>query len=107
MSNPSRRQPVPAGASAPSSQAAASATPDTGASGEAANGTSEAGNGDPTTPAPPSDGQIEARALIAFEGYNPNDVVIVAESEVEALQGAGKIDPHPDAVAYAKSLADD
>lgn len=46
----------------------------------------------------------EARALIGFDGYDVDDLVTCSEAEIRALFVAGRVDPHPDAVAYAKQL---
>ena len=49
-------------------------------------------------------GLVEARVLFGCDLGAPNDVVSVAADQVDALVAAGLIDPHPDAVEYAKSL---
>lgn len=46
--------------------------------------------------------RVAARVLIAFEGYEPNDVVELAEDELVAHRDL--VDPTPAAVAYARSL---
>ena len=56
----------------------------------------------------PTDGaQIEARVLLDSSWGSVNDVITVTKEEADAGVAAGEIDIHPDAVAYAKSLAAD
>jgi len=120
MSNP-KRQPVPA--AAPATTQAESATASAAAASDKAQDAAASATGSETQAvgapgaatvasddgaAPVADGeQVEARVLVAFEAYDANDVAIVRAADVERLVGAGKIDPHPDAVAYAKSLIGD
>lgn len=49
-------------------------------------------------------GAVEARILFGCELGAPDDVVSVEADQVDALVASGLIDPHPDAVQYAKSL---
>lgn len=49
---------------------------------------------------------VEARVLVAFDEHDANDIVIASAAEIERLKLAGNVDPHPDAVAYAKRLAE-
>lgn len=46
----------------------------------------------------------EVRVLRACQFGNPDDVVILSGSDLAAAVDAGCVDPHPDAVAYARSL---
>lgn len=50
---------------------------------------------------------VEARVLVAFDEHDANDIVTAPAAEIERLKLAGNVDPHPDAVAYAKRLAED
>jgi hypothetical protein len=47
-------------------------------------------------------GMVRARVLIDGHYGKVNDVVEVPEAEAA---GSGDLDPHPDAVAYAESIA--
>lgn len=49
--------------------------------------------------------QVEARVLVASVWGKPDAVVLLSKEEAEAGVAAGELDIHPDAVAYAKSLA--
>ena len=51
-------------------------------------------------PRPP----VECRVLTACGFGNPNDVVTVSAEEAGQGAAVGELDPHPDAVAYAKTL---
>jgi hypothetical protein len=46
----------------------------------------------------------DARVLVAFDEHEPNDIVSGTVDELGLLERDGKVDPHPDAVAYARSL---
>lgn len=48
---------------------------------------------------------VEARVTLEFEDHAVNDVVQVRADRVDQLEREGYIDSHPEAVAYAKSLA--
>lgn len=50
------------------------------------------------------DAAVEARALISFDDHEPDDLVTGSPAEIQAHMLAGRVDPHPDAVAHAKSL---
>lgn len=53
-------------------------------------------------------GQVEARALVdlpAF-GVQAGRLLAADAAVIEALATAGEVDPHPEAVAYAKTLSD-
>lgn len=50
---------------------------------------------------------VKARVLVAFDEHDANDIVTASAAEIERLKLAGNVDPHPDAVAYAKRLAED
>lgn len=47
---------------------------------------------------------VEVRVLVACAYGLPNDVVSVPADAVDDGVRANQIDPHPDAVAYAKTL---
>ena len=49
-----------------------------------------------------AEGATEARVLVACGEHAPDAVVTGTPEEIEALTLAGLVDPHPDAVAYAK-----
>lgn len=57
-------------------------------------------------PAEPASDLVEVRVLVDLaiggDGYHVNDIALIPPSMVEALTGA--VDPHPGAVAYAKSI---
>lgn len=95
--DPNKRKPVPAGGQpTPATIAAAQATP-------------PAGDTAQTTPAekPPvaAEGDtVEARVLMAFGDYQPDDIVTGSVREIDQLELDGVADPHPDAVAFARSL---
>jgi hypothetical protein len=48
---------------------------------------------------------IEGRVLCAFDGWQVGDVAELTEAEAEQAAADGRIDPHPDAVAYAKAAS--
>ena len=48
----------------------------------------------------------EARVLVAFDEHDVDDIVTAPADVIEQLAIAGRVDPHPDAVAFAKSLLD-
>ena len=101
-----KRQPVPAGGQpTPDTIAAADATPPA--------VTPPAATPSAETPAAerPADAEradyiewVEARVLVAFDDHDANDIFTAPAEEVERQKLAGNVDPHPDAVAYAKSL---
>lgn len=110
-----KRQPVPAGGQpTPDAIAAADTTPPTETPSEeskAADTTppaetpSEESQAADNTDAPADDGElVEARVLVAFDEYDANQIFLASAAEVERRKLAGTVDPHPDAVAYAKSL---
>lgn len=47
---------------------------------------------------------IECRVLQACAWGTPDDIVSISPEDAHAGQEGGLLDPHPDAVAYAKSL---
>lgn len=49
--------------------------------------------------------QVEARVLVASVWGKPDAVVLLSKEDADAGVAAGELDTHPDAVAYAKSLA--
>jgi hypothetical protein len=57
---------------------------------------------------PEAAGEVEARALIDLpaHGVQAGRLLVADAAVVEALVAAGEVDPHPDAVAYAKTLSD-
>lgn len=96
-----KRQPVPAGGQpTPDAVAAADTTPPAETPSEetqtADNVDSHADDGEP----------VDARVLVAFDEYDVNEIFSASADEVERRKLAGTVDPHPDAVAYAKSLLD-
>lgn len=97
-----KRQPVPAsGQPTPDTIAAADATPPVETPANDA-GADQTDNVDPEV-----DGElIEARVLVAFDEHDANDIFVAPADEVERQKIAGNVDPHPDAVAYAKSLVE-
>lgn len=46
----------------------------------------------------------DARVLIAFDEHLPDDIVSGTLAELAVLERDGKVDTHPDAVAYVRSL---
>jgi hypothetical protein len=59
----------------------------------------------PPGPAPEPE-ILDARVLVAFDEYEVDDIISAPALAIEQLQLAGRVDPHPDAVAFAKSLLD-
>lgn len=62
----------------------------------------------PPAPAPKrkaSAARIPVRVLVTCDVGAVNDVVELDAGEAQARAAAGQVDPHPDAVAYARSLA--
>lgn len=54
----------------------------------------------------PTEGaQVEARVLLDCSWGAADQVVTLSKDEADAGVAAGELDTHPDAVAYAKSLA--
>lgn len=53
-------------------------------------------------------GQVEARALVDLPAHDvqAGRLLVADAAVIEALEAAGEVDPHPDAVAYAKTLSD-
>lgn len=49
----------------------------------------------------------EVRILTAFDEFEPNQVVELDDKAAKAAIDAGHADDDPDAIAYAKSLAED
>jgi hypothetical protein len=49
-----------------------------------------------------AEGQVKARVLVDGAFGKVNDIVVVDKAMAEA---AGDLDPHPEAVAYAESIA--
>ncbi|WP_230630687.1 hypothetical protein [Sphingomonas sp. Leaf37] len=111
-----KRQPVPAGGQPiPATITAADATPpvekpaattDTAPAVEppvADAGSEQAAGADMV-----DDGElVEARVLVAFGDHAANDIFTAPAAEVERQKLAGNVDPHPDAVTFAKSLGED
>lgn len=106
MSN--RRQPVPARAEpTPAAIEAIERTPTEAERNAPGEGTSEGTSESSEANEQPNviDGATEARALVAFGEIKVNDIVAGAPADIQALVLAGIVDPHPDAVAYARSLS--
>lgn len=54
----------------------------------------------------PTEGaQVEARVLLSCSWGAADDVVTLTREEAEIGVSSGELDTHPDAVAYAKSVA--
>ncbi|MDF1506196.1 hypothetical protein [Roseisolibacter sp. H3M3-2] len=51
-------------------------------------------------------GDVPARVILAFKGFEVNDLFYGDEEEIERLERAGLVDSHEDAVAYVRSLAE-
>lgn len=95
-----KRTPVPVDAKAAAGDNATSAE----RSNSDKESTAEASAPEPEpTPGKPGE-SIEARVLVAFDAFNPNDVITKPEGEIRTLHLDGKVDPDPAAVDYAKSL---
>lgn len=107
--------------SAAESQAdAATSQPDQGqASPPAETGTPAADvAGEQPTPTPPAENEpqqddapvvdqdeiVDARVLVAFDEHDVDDIVSAPARAIEQLKLAGRVDPHPDAVAFAREL---
>lgn len=106
--------PAPADAGAPDTSAAVSETPPAAAAADAAGETtggapSDTPAADPDT-APASNDHRDplevgdARVLIAFDEHLPDDILSGTLAELRVLERDGKVDTHPDAVAYVRSL---
>lgn len=58
---------------------------------------------------PPAPVSTKVRVLTAvvLDGtmYQANDIALIANADLPAVVAAGSVDPNPDAVAYAESLA--
>lgn len=112
MSN--NRKPVPAGGQPiPAALAASNSTPATvapTAAGPTTAATSPTASSEQRTEDRKDDNEarkndpVEAAVLVAFADHQPDDIVTAPAVEIERLQVAGKVDPHPDAVAFARSL---
>lgn len=48
--------------------------------------------------------QIEARVLVAFEGYEPNDIITAPAVEISRLVKIGRVDDDADAVTAALEM---
>ncbi len=57
---------------------------------------------EPQKPAEPE--IVDARVLIAFDEHEVDDIVSAPAAAIEQMQLAGRVDPHPDAVAFAREL---
>lgn len=61
-----------------------------------------------STPAASAPESTPVRALVTVhlegEVYPPDSVLDLTADQFKALTEAGSVDPHPDAVAYARSL---
>lgn len=47
---------------------------------------------------------VDARVLVAFDEHEADDIVSAPSNVIEQLKLAGRVDPHPDAVAFAREL---
>lgn len=57
---------------------------------------------EPQKPAEPE--IVDARVLIAFDEHEVDDIVSAPAAAIEQMKLAGRVDPHPDAVAFAREL---
>lgn len=97
MGGNTTRQPVPAGgAPIPSAIEAADATPATTPEAETPEHQDEGA-------ADTSDELVEARVLLDHDGYVVNSVISAPADIIDRLKLAGVVDPHADAVAFAKA----
>lgn len=87
----------PADVAAPAPAAPATETP-------AASVTPAAPPASDTVPAIDVDALIDARVLVAFEGYEPNDIITARAGEISRLVKAGRVDDAADAVAAALEM---
>jgi hypothetical protein len=102
MDPKTKRKPIPAGGQpTPAAIDAANATP-------AADMAPAADNASAPPPAEVDTTDfVEARVLVAFDEYEVDDIISAPAIAIEQLQLAGRVDPHPDAVDFAKSLLED
>lgn len=105
------RKPVPAGGQpTPAAIANSESTPPAGGEGTAenkedANATETGAEEGTTATSDDADGEhVDACVLVAFDGYQPDNIVSAPAEVIEKLKLSGRVDPHPDAVAYARSL---
>ncbi|GAA4218648.1 hypothetical protein GCM10022253_19500 [Sphingomonas endophytica] len=95
------RTPVPANTSdATNADATTGTTPDT-----ASADIEAAASNEPDEPDSEAIGTIEARILLDQAAWRPNDVALLTPAEMRAGREAGWADDHPEAVAFARSLA--
>ena len=59
---------------------------------------------EPKDEEPKADESLEARVLVAFDDHEVNSVISGSEEEIDQLVREGRVDPHPAAVEFAKSL---
>lgn len=59
------------------------------------------------TKKPAAEGQTEARALVDLPEFEVKcgEAFAADSAVIESLASGGQVDPHPDAVAYAKAQA--
>jgi hypothetical protein len=57
---------------------------------------------EPQKPAEPE--IVDARVLIAFDEHEVDDIVSAPAAAIEQMTLAGRVDPHPDAIAFAREL---
>ena len=59
--------------------------------------------------AAPASGLTPVRALVTVhldgQSYPPDSVIELTAEQLATFVGIGAVDPHPDAVAYARSIA--
>lgn len=95
------RTPTPA-AAAPAATTATTTEADAGAASSAAAETTDAADAGKQDEADDRE-RHEARVLIAFDDYRPNDIALLTVEELDLHDGTN-VDSTPAAVDYAKSL---
>lgn len=102
MSNPNRRPVSPATAIAAATVAAT--LPETQTPQPVVDPAEKSSEAIDATTGAPTVMLLKGRVLVAFEDYEPNQLVTFGTDEARTLEDGGFIDCHPNAVAYAESL---